>query len=100
MASAATQGRITSHAPGEKLRQASAFLPATHRATNTAQSAPLLENILRYIVAARNQPHNCPFNKKSGGTPSYQYEASYHGGQEPCIGVADSYPRGAQKALR
>src|SRR5260370_20224944 len=94
MASAATEGKITSQLPDATIPQESAFLPVNHTATNTAQSAPLFENILRYRLAARNKVHNCPFNRKCGRTPSYQYEGSYHGGYETRISAANSYTRG------
>src|SRR5260370_30950498 len=92
MASAATEGKIISQLPDATIPQESAFLPVNHTATNTAQSAPLFENILRYRLAARNKVHNCPFNRKCGRTPSYQYEGSYHGGEEPRIFAAKSSP--------
>src|SRR5260370_33940793 len=98
MASAATEGKITSQLPDAKIPQESAFLPANHTATNTAQSTPLFENNLRYRLAARNNDHNSPCNTKCGRTPSYQYERSYHGGDAPCIEPAHSYAHAGRGA--
>src|SRR5207244_13387695 len=90
LTSAATESKTTSPAPEANFPHVSAFLLATHTASNTTQSAPLFENIFKYIFDARNRAPDWALIEKCGRAPSYQYEGSYQGGYEPCTGEINS----------